>query len=64
MFEAEAAALEGDPDIGNIAVGCALGYIDLRMPDFDWRADAPRLTNWYEGFAKNPFMTETAPPPA
>ena len=63
-LEAEAASLEGDPDIGNIAVACALAYIDLRMPDLDWRAAAPRLTNWYEGFAKNPFMTETAPPPA
>ena len=64
VLEAEAASLEGDPDIGNIAVGCALGYIGLRMPDFDWRTPAPHLAKWYEAFAKNPFMTETAPPPA
>ena len=63
VLEAEAASLEGNPNIGKIAVGCALGYIDLRMPDLDWRTSAPRLAIWYEAFAKNPFMTETAPPP-
>lgn len=32
--------------IGQIAIGCALGYLDFRFKDIDWRADAPRLAAW------------------
>ncbi len=61
QFEAEAEALEGPLTIGRIATGCALGYLDFRFPDLDWRAGRPKLAAWYEDFAQRPAMRETAP---
>ncbi|MCV6584460.1 MAG: glutathione S-transferase [Marinibacterium sp.] len=49
-------------NIGHIAVGCALGYLDLRHADRDWRASAPALADWYAGFSARPSMVATAPP--
>ncbi len=47
--------------LGQIAVGCALGYIDFRFADWDWRRDHPRLAAWYAGFAERPSMCATVP---
>jgi glutathione S-transferase len=45
LADLEAAdALTGALDLGKIAVGCALGYLDLRFADEPWRPDHPRLT--------------------
>ena len=60
-FEAEAATLEGPLTIGRIAAGCALGYLDFRTPELDWRAGRPKLAAWYEKFAQRPAMRETVP---
>ena len=38
------------PDVGQIALACALGYRDFRFGG-GWRADHPRLVAWLEGFA-------------
>jgi glutathione S-transferase len=38
------------PNVGQIALACALGYRDLRFSG-DWRADHPRLVAWLDGFA-------------
>lgn len=38
------------PRIGEIALACALGYLDLRH-DGKWRADHRRLVAWLDGFA-------------
>jgi glutathione S-transferase len=59
-------ALEADPphklvDIGSIAVACALGYLDFRFGSDPWRQDHPKLAAWYEAFAQNPAIAETAP---
>src|SRR5262245_59210115 len=43
-------ALSGQPQIGDIALACALGYRDLRFAG-DWRADPPGLVAWLEAFA-------------
>ena len=42
--------LSDPPDIGAIAVACALGYLDLRFQGL-WRADHPRLVDWLDRFA-------------
>jgi len=60
-FEAEVAALEGPLTIGRITAGCALGYIDFRAPELDWRAGRPKLAAWYETFAQRPAMQATVP---
>jgi len=56
----EAEDLE-EVDIGTITIGCALGYLDFRYADDDWRRGRPRLAAWYEGFARRPAMAVTAP---
>jgi glutathione S-transferase len=58
--------LEMDPphkivDIGTITVACALGYLDFRFGSDPWRDGHPKLTAWYEAFAKNKGIAETAP---
>lgn len=47
--------------IGQIAMACALAYLDLRFPDFDWRAGQPRLAEWLAAQADRPGFRETAP---
>ncbi|EYD73299.1 glutathione S-transferase [Limimaricola hongkongensis] len=54
--------LEGHVDMGQIAVGCALDYLDLRHGGRDWRAARPQLARWAERFAARDSMTATAPP--
>jgi glutathione S-transferase len=48
-------------DIGTITIGCALGYLDFRYADEDWRATRPRLAGWFEQFAMRPAMAQTTP---
>ncbi len=60
-FDAAAAELQGGLTIGRITAGCALGYLDFRAPELDWRAGRPRLAAWYEEFAERPAMRETVP---
>jgi len=45
--------LHGPLDMGQIAVGCALGYLDFRHEDREWRAGRPALTAWEASFAKH-----------
>jgi glutathione S-transferase len=49
QLEDEAQALTEVPfSIGHVAIGCALGYLDYRFGDFNWRGSAPRLAEWNE----------------
>jgi glutathione S-transferase len=55
-------ALAATPDVGQIALACALGYRDFRFPG-SWRNDHPRLVAWLDGFARRvPAFAATAPP--
>jgi len=60
-LEAEADRLGGVVDIGTVAIGCALGYLDFRFPDEGWREGRPALAAWFERFAARASMTATAP---
>lgn len=53
--------LYGPLDMGQVSVGCALGYLDLRHGDRDWRAGRDALAAWYKRFAERPSMVATAP---
>jgi len=53
--------LSGPRDMGQIGVACALGYLDFRHGDRDWRAGRPALAGWYGTFAARPSMVATAP---
>ena len=50
-----------DPTIGEIAVACALGYLELRLTDLDWRPTHPNLSTWYAQFCEYPSMKDTVP---
>ncbi len=55
VLEADADALTRAPfDIGHVATGCALAYIDFRFSEQNWRAGHPRLAAWYETFEARP----------
>ncbi len=54
--------LHGRLDAGQISVGCALGYLDFRHGERDWRKAHPALAAWYQGFAARPSMEATVPP--
>ncbi len=51
----------GPVTIGDIATACALGYLDLRFPELNWRAGRPHVPHWFEAFARRPSMLATAP---
>jgi glutathione S-transferase len=61
QLEREAEALAGPLTIAQIAAGCALGYLDFRFPDEDWRTPRPALAAWYDGFSRRPSMRRTEP---
>ena len=63
-LEAEAKALKGKPTLGTITIACALGYLDFRFHDHDWRSKRPKLAKWFATFSKLPSMKATVPPPA
>ena len=48
-----------DPTIGEISIGCALGYVDFRLPDLDWKSSRPKLSAWYAKFCDYPSMKAT-----
>ena len=54
--------LSGPRTIGHIAIGCMLGYLDLRFPDDGWRQRHAQLARWYQDFAELPGMKATQPP--
>ena len=47
--------------LSDIAVGCALGYLDFRFPEVDWRTPYPNLQRLYERLMQRPSFTETQP---
>ncbi len=53
--------LHGRMDMGHIAVGCALGYLDFRHEARSWRTGRDSLSQWYAGFAQRPAMIATMP---
>ncbi|HTH99409.1 MAG TPA: glutathione S-transferase [Acidisoma sp.] len=54
---------EAHADIGSISVVCALGYLDFRFSELDWRAGHPRLARWYAAFtAELPGFAASVPP--
>jgi glutathione S-transferase len=53
--------LNGPLDMGQIAVGVALEYLDFRHADRGWRSGRPGLAAWAAVFAERPSMVATRP---
>jgi glutathione S-transferase len=61
-LEAAPPQLDAPPNVGQIAVACALGYRDFRFAG-TWRKDHPRLVAWLDKFAAAvPAYAASSPP--
>lgn len=58
------AYLAGPLCIGQIALACALGYLDLRHGVRDWRATRPALAAWFAKMDARESLCKTRPPAA
>ena len=47
--------------LADIAVGCALGYLEFRFPDLQWRESNPNLAKLYDKLMQRPSFAETLP---
>lgn len=47
--------------LADIAVGCALGYLEFRYPDLDWRRAHPNLSELYDRLMRRPTFKDTVP---
>ena len=47
--------------LADIAAGCALGYLDLRFPEFDWRRWHPALASYFARLDARPSFAATRP---
>ncbi len=61
-LESEVTAWEGALNLGQIAAGCALAYMDLRFADEDWRPQRSALSAWFEQFSARTSVASTKPP--
>jgi len=48
-------------DLGDIATTCALGYLDLRHGDMNWRAGNDDLAAWFEKISARESVRQTVP---
>jgi len=48
--------------LSDVAVGCALGYLDLRFTQINWRELYPNLARLQDKLMQRPSFAETIPP--
>lgn len=62
QLEKETAELVQAPlCVGQVAIACALGYIDYRFSDMGWRNHAPQLAAWHHSLSQRPSFQATEP---
>lgn len=47
--------------LADIALGCCLGWLELRLPDLPWRRNHPNLARLADKLALRPSFKDTAP---
>jgi len=62
QVERQIKALPDEITLAQVALGAALGYLDFRLGDVDWRRGQPETAAWYAQFAERPSMVATQPP--
>ncbi len=62
LLESEAEKFAGAFDLGAMAIAVALGYLDFRYPESEWRKGRDRLTAFYDKWAERPSFRDTQPP--
>lgn len=53
--------LSGPLDMAQISVACALGYLDFRHADREWRKGRDSLDDWFAVFAERDSFRATSP---
>ena len=53
--------LSGNLNMGQISLGCALGYLDYRHNNRNWRAKNQYLRDWFAEFSERLSMRNTIP---
>ena len=51
----------GPLDLGLVGVGCALGYLPLRVPEIDDHPRWPQLFEWFQEISARPSFAKTVP---
>ena len=59
--EADIAGYLRDLNLAQVALGAALGYLDLRHPILAWRDGRPQTAAWYDVFSQRASMQATRP---
>jgi glutathione S-transferase len=60
-FETAIGEISARVSLDTLTLGCALGHLDLRFPDEDWRQTRPKLADWHASFSMRLCMRATAP---
>ena len=60
-IEATIDMLPSQVTLAQLALGTALGYLEFRLPDLDWRSRCPALAAWYGDFSVRDTMQHTLP---
>ncbi len=47
--------------LADVAVGCALGYLDFRFPQIEWRTEYPNLVRLHDKLMQRPSFADTVP---
>lgn len=47
--------------LADVAVGCALGYVDFRFPQIDWRSEYPNLVRLHDKLMQRASFADTVP---
>jgi glutathione S-transferase len=60
-LEQEVMLFSTEFNLAQITIGCALGQLDFRLSDLNWRCDRPYLTQWFGQFSQRDAMQQTMP---
>ena len=61
LDDGEFKAIDGEINMGQIALACALGYLDFRHDARDWRSGHSNLASWNDKMMELPALIKTIP---
>lgn len=62
LLESECDKFAGAVDLGALSIAVALGYLDFRYAESNWRADRDGLAAFFERWSDRPSFQDTVPP--